>query len=254
MPQCQAQNQCGDDGNFVGLEDVRRHTGAVAHIVTHEVGDHSRVARIVFGDTGFNFAHEVGAHISGFGVNAAAHAHEKGNERRAKAKTKQGIRRGNAENDEDDGAAQQAKPIREHAGNCARAVGYAKRIAEGTPRRRRNAHIPLNCHTHTDLPNRQRKQRAQNKSTGAPQTHNELHGAFTHAGKLLHCFFRNRHNVNREKEQNCERHNEGHDYLGLAVQISNCAFTNCAPNFLHLFGALVFAQNLRPQEEGISKP
>ncbi len=68
-----------------GLEDVRATAGAVADVVADEVGDDGGVAGIVFGDAGFDFADEVGADVSGLGVDAAAELGEEGDERGAEA-------------------------------------------------------------------------------------------------------------------------------------------------------------------------
>jgi hypothetical protein len=64
--QC-AQRHGGDQRDGVGLEQVGGHAGAVAHVVAHVVGDHRRVARVVFGDAGFHLAHQVGAHVGALG-------------------------------------------------------------------------------------------------------------------------------------------------------------------------------------------
>ena len=45
-----AEQHHGHGGDRVGLEQVRRHAGAVADVVADVVGDHGRVARVVLGD------------------------------------------------------------------------------------------------------------------------------------------------------------------------------------------------------------
>ena len=57
----EAQDDGGDDGDDIGLEEVRRHAGAVTDVVPHVVGDGRRVAGVVLGDAGLDLAHEVGA-------------------------------------------------------------------------------------------------------------------------------------------------------------------------------------------------
>src|SRR5436305_1742761 len=54
-----------------GLEQIGATAGAVADIVTYEVGDHRRVPRVVLRNTGFHLAHEVGAHVGRLRVDAA---------------------------------------------------------------------------------------------------------------------------------------------------------------------------------------
>ena len=60
------------------LEEVGPAARAVAHVVAHEVGDHGGVPGIVLGDARFHLAHEVGAHVGGLGVDAAARAGRRG--------------------------------------------------------------------------------------------------------------------------------------------------------------------------------
>ena len=85
---------------FVRFKNIGRHTGAVAYVIAYQVGYHGGVARIIFRDTGFNFPNEVGSHVSGFGVNTTAHAHEKREERTAETEPQQGIRCSNTEDNE----------------------------------------------------------------------------------------------------------------------------------------------------------
>ena len=71
-----AQRGGGDDGAHIALVQVSAHTGHVAHVVAHVVGDNGGVAGIVLGDTGFHLTHKVGAHVGSFGEDAAAHTGE----------------------------------------------------------------------------------------------------------------------------------------------------------------------------------
>ncbi len=52
----------------IGLEQVGAHAGHIPHVVTHIVGDDRRVAGVVLRDAGLDLAHQVGAHVGGFGV------------------------------------------------------------------------------------------------------------------------------------------------------------------------------------------
>ena len=72
------EDQRGHEGDGVGLEEVGRHTGAVTDVVAHVVGDGGGVARVVLGDAGLDLAHQVGADVGGLGEDAAADAHEHG--------------------------------------------------------------------------------------------------------------------------------------------------------------------------------
>ena len=89
--QC-AENDRGDDGHRIGFEQVGSHAGAVADVVTDVVGDHRRVARIVFGYAGFHFADEIGAYVRAFGENAAAQTRENRDQRATECQTDQRMR------------------------------------------------------------------------------------------------------------------------------------------------------------------
>ena len=89
MPKHRIQRGAEDHGadglGGGGLEDVGAAAGAVADVVAHEVGDDGGVARIVFGDAGLDLADEVGADVSGLGVDAAAELREERDERGSEA-------------------------------------------------------------------------------------------------------------------------------------------------------------------------
>ena len=78
----------------VGLEQVRRHAGAVADVVADVVGDHRRVARIVLGDAGFDLADEVGADVRALGEDAAAQTREDRDQRAAEGEADERVQRG----------------------------------------------------------------------------------------------------------------------------------------------------------------
>ena len=76
-----AEDDRRDERDLVRLEEVGRHTGAVADVVTDVVGDRRGVARVVFGDTGLDLADEVGADVGGLGEDAAADPQEQREQR-----------------------------------------------------------------------------------------------------------------------------------------------------------------------------
>ena len=80
-----AEDDRRDERDLVRLEEVGRHTGAVADVVADVVGDRRRVARVVFGDTGFDLADEVGADVGRLGEDAAADSQEQREQRTAEA-------------------------------------------------------------------------------------------------------------------------------------------------------------------------
>ena len=79
------QDDRGNECYFVAFEQVGSHTGTVAHVVAHIVCNGCRVAWVVFWDSCFNFAHQVGAHVGCLGEDAAANAEEQCQQRTAEA-------------------------------------------------------------------------------------------------------------------------------------------------------------------------
>ena len=67
-----------DNRSRIALEEVGAHAGDVADIVAHVVGDGGRVAGVVLGDARLHLAHQVGAHVGGFGEDAPADPGEQG--------------------------------------------------------------------------------------------------------------------------------------------------------------------------------
>ena len=84
-----AQDQRGDQRHRVRLEQVGRHTGAVADVVAHVVGDRRGVARVVLGDALLDLADQVGADVGRLGEDAAADPHEHREQRGAEAEALQ---------------------------------------------------------------------------------------------------------------------------------------------------------------------
>ena len=77
----------------VGFKKVGGHSGAVADVVTDVVGNYRRVARIVFGNAGFDLAHQVGADVGALGENPAAQPCENRNQRPAESQPDQRLDR-----------------------------------------------------------------------------------------------------------------------------------------------------------------
>ena len=95
----------GDQGDLVALEQVGGHAGAVAHVVADVVGDGGRVAGVVLGDAGFDLADQVGADVGRLGEDAAADPQEQGEQGAAEAEADQDGRGGVLEDHDDDGGA-----------------------------------------------------------------------------------------------------------------------------------------------------
>ena len=43
------------------FKEIRTHTSNISHIVTNIVGNHSRVARVIFWNIHFDLAHQIGS-------------------------------------------------------------------------------------------------------------------------------------------------------------------------------------------------
>ena len=86
-----AQHHGGNQGDCIGFKQVSGHTGAIAHVIAHVVGNHGGVARVILWNAGFNFTDQVGTHVSTFGEDAAAQTGEDGYEGRAKGKANERV-------------------------------------------------------------------------------------------------------------------------------------------------------------------
>ena len=139
-----------DQGDFVRLEHVGRHPGAIADVVADVVRDRRGVARIVLGDAGLDLADQVAADVGRLGVDAAAHAHEKRRQRAAEAEPDQHLHRVFLEDQEDDGRAEQAEADREHARDAAGLERDLHRVLEAGERGVGAAHVTLDREPHPD--------------------------------------------------------------------------------------------------------
>ncbi|OIQ72777.1 hypothetical protein GALL_455900 [mine drainage metagenome] len=83
------QQHGGNHGHSVGFEQVGGHAGAIAHVVAHIVGNHCRVARVVFGNAGFDLADQVGTDVGALGENSAAETGKYRDQGTAKGQTDQ---------------------------------------------------------------------------------------------------------------------------------------------------------------------
>ena len=153
-----AENHCGDDGDLVRLENIRRHTRAVADVVADVVRDGRRVPRVVFRNVFLDLADEIRADVRRLRVDAAAHAHEQRDQRAAKSEAEQHFIRLFAVRHENQRAAEQTQTVRQHPGDRARAVPDLQRAAERCPRRRRHAQIAERREPHTDEPDAEAEQ------------------------------------------------------------------------------------------------
>ena len=144
------QDDRRDERHLITFEHVGRHSGAVADVVAHVVGNHGRVPRVVFGDPDLHLPHEIGAHVRSLGVNPAAHTHEGGHQGAAETEADQHAHRILFERHEDDGGAQQPQAHREHSGDRARLEAGAQRLPVTAPRGVCHAHVAVHGRGHAD--------------------------------------------------------------------------------------------------------
>ena len=108
-----AQRNGRNNGTNIGLKQVCAHTGHIAHIVAHIVGNGGRVPGVILGDTGFHLANQISAHICRLGIDAAAHAGKQSNRGSTKRETGQYV--GVAGDQIHEAASQKSKSHHAHA-------------------------------------------------------------------------------------------------------------------------------------------
>ena len=239
------QQHGGDDSDGVGLEEVGRHAGAVAHVVAHVVGDHGRVARVVLGNAGLHLADQIGADVGALGKDAAAEPREDGDQRAAEAERHESFQhrlRLDIRDQQDrvvNRDAEQAETHHQEAGDRTGAKGDAERGLEPAgPGRVRGPHVGPNRDVHADVAGRAGKNRADEEA--------------------------DTHQIAEQPGQNAEQHqaNERNRQV-LAVEVGPRAFLHGTGDLLHALGAGACAQDRpggvetigeRDQSAGHGKP
>ena len=146
-----AEDDRGDQGDLVGLEQVGGHAGAVADVVAHVVGDGGRVAGVVLGDARLDLADQVGADVGGLGEDAAADPQEQGEQRATEPEADEDGRARVLEDHDDDRGAEQAQADREHAGDAAGAERHLEGGGHGAVAGGRGgAHVAPHGQAHPD--------------------------------------------------------------------------------------------------------
>ncbi len=166
------QNHGGHHRHGIGFEQIGGHTGTVAHIVPYVIGNHRRVAGIIFGDTRLDLTDQIGAHIGALGENATAQTGEDGDQRRAQAESHKAVN--NAAPRHTD--RQQIPVVARHRkqsetnhqkpGDCACHERNVEAFFQAFRRRRRRPHIGAHRHIHTNEARRAGKNGANGKADG----------------------------------------------------------------------------------------
>ena len=72
------KGQGGNQGTYIRLKQVSAHSGHITYVIPHVIGNDGRVAGIVLGDACLYLTYQVGAHISGLGIDTSAHTGKQG--------------------------------------------------------------------------------------------------------------------------------------------------------------------------------
>ena len=160
-----AQRNGGDNGAYIGFEQICPHARDVAHVIAHVIRDDRRVARIVLRNSGLHLAYKVRAHIRRLRIDAAADARKQRDGGGAEAEAGQHtyvlrdqVNRGNA---------QQAEADHGHAHHRAAGKGDGEGLVHTAFLRRvRGAHIGLRRHIHAEITGQRGEQRADDEAYG----------------------------------------------------------------------------------------
>ena len=231
----QAQDHRRDDRDLVGLEDVRRHSGAVADVVADVVRDGRRVAGIVLGDALLDLADEVGADVGGLGVDAAAHAHEEREEGAAEAEAEEGLVGRLAEGHEDQRAAEEAEAVGEHARDGAGAVAELEGVAVAVAGGGRYAEVALRGEAHADEADEPAEGRAEEEGERAAPVEPGVRAR------------------GREVQEDRDDDHEGRDLLELGAEVGVGPLAHGLGDLLHLLGALVGLADLADEHQGVQE-
>ena len=169
---CRPERRRGEDRAAIAFIEVGAHAGHVAHIVAHVIGDGRRIARIVFGNTRFDFTYQVGAHIGRFRVNSAADTREQ--RLRRGTHTESQHRRGNdhqflgighpfnkmIQDQIPYGNIEQAQPHHDEPHHGAAAKSHPQAAVKGLSCRMGGTGRSICCGTHPDVPGQTREKAA----------------------------------------------------------------------------------------------
>ncbi len=211
------QHHGGHRRHRIGLEQIGRHAGAIAHVVTDVVGDGGGVARIVFRDAGLDLADEIAAHVSAFGENPAAETGEDRDQRGPEAQRHQCVDDGaiigrivhrSGEEAEIEGDAEQREACDQQPGDGAGLEGELEAAGKRSDRRLGGANIGAHRDVHADEAGQAREDRADQEA--------------------------DRDQASEEVPDDQEDHDpDDRDGGVLALEIGLCALTHGARDFLH---------------------
>ena len=227
-----AEDERGDEHDGIRLEEVGRHAGAVADVVTDVVGDRRGVARVVLGDAGLDLADEVGADVGRLGEDATADSHEHREEGGTEAEALEDLGCVALVDEDDDRGAEQAQAHGRHADHTTGAEGdaHADVTAVLVSCGRGDSDVGLDGQAHAEVADRGGEERADDEEAGA---------APSHAGGV----------GGQQQEEAEDEHHEDGERLELAREVGLRTLFHGCPDLLHLLGAGVGCQDLLPEHE-----
>ena len=225
----QPRQDSADQTDGVGFKNIRSHTGAIAYVVTDIISDHRRISWIVFFETTLDLAHEIGAYVGGFGVNAATQSREDADETAAQSESNQTAYRSVAPDQfcsdrVKDGHGEQRKPDYEQTGHGAAVESHAQRIESSDTGGLRCANICQNGYAHADEARHERAESADYESN---------------------C----RRVIFEKEKQNENDHCDDADSLDLPIQIGFGAFLHGGRDLSHPFSSRWRPYHHRDQTE-----
>jgi len=147
-----AEDQGRDEDHGVGLEEVGCHSRAVAYVVADVVGDGRGVTGIVLGDVLLDLADEIGADVGGLREDAAADAHEHGQQGRTEAEALEHLGSLTGVDEDDQGRTEQTESDREHARDTTGSERDAHRtLLPGVLRGSGHADVAAHCEPHAHV-------------------------------------------------------------------------------------------------------
>ncbi len=227
-----AEDQRGHQGDGVGLEQVGRHSGAVTDVVTHVVGDRRCVARVVLRDALLHLADQVRTDIGRLSENAAADAHEHGEQSGAESEALEHARRVGLVDQHDGGRPEQAEADGKHPGHAAGTESDPHSVPlAGLAGGGRDPDIAADGQRHAREPGQGREQGADQEEDRPAPSH--------------------RARIGRQHEQHEEDHDDEHaEGPELPPQVGSRALLDGLGDLLHLGCACARGEHLPDQPGG----
>ena len=204
------QRQGGNDGAYIGLEQVSAHAGDVTDIVPDVVGDRSGVAGVVFRDAGFDFTDKVRADVRGFRVDTAADTGEECDGAGAQAEARDDVHIGSVfpEEGKGQGDTGDAQADYGQAHDGAAGEGNLQGLRHAVLGSAGRAHVGAGGNVHAAIPGQDREDSACNEADSR------------------HRRQENRDNSSDNDDETCQG-------LVFTVQERHGAFVNVTGDFLH---------------------